>query len=196
MQSSHTIKRSTALHVPGEPELWILILADLVIFSIFFIVFMHNGTLNAELFNNTKVELNQLLGLTNTVVLLTSSWFVVTGFWFIRANQLKAAKRFYCLAFAMGWVFFVIKIFEYTEKFSAGVNVSDNIFYLYYFSFTGVHLLHVTIGMLCLLSIIRRCDKASISHNDFVFTESVGVYWHLVDVLWIFLFCLIYLIKF
>lgn len=196
MQSSRTTKQPSALHVPGEPELWILILADLVIFSIFFIVFMHNGTLNAELFNSTKAELNQLLGLTNTVVLLTSSWFVVTGFSLIRANQLKAAKRFYYLALTMGSVFFIIKMCEYIVTFDAGVNVADNLFYLYYFSFTGVHLLHVTIGMLCLLAITRRCDKASISNNDLVFTESVGVYWHLVDVLWIFLFCLIYLIKF
>ena len=196
MQSSHSTKQPSAVHVPGEPELWILILADLVIFSIFFIVFMHSGTLNAELFNSTKADLNQLLGMTNTVALLTSSWFVVTGFSLLRASQLKAAKRFYYLAFAMGWVFVIIKICEYMATLDAGVNVADILFYLYYFSFTGVHLLHVTIGMLCLFAITRRCDKASTSHNNLVFTESVGVYWHLVDVLWIFLFCLIYLIKF
>lgn len=130
MQSSHSTKQPSAVHVPGEPELWILILADLVIFSIFFIVFMHSGTLNAELFNSTKADLNQLLGMTNTVALLTSSWFVVTGFSLLRASQLKAAKRFYYLAFAMGWVFVIIKICEYMATLDAGVNVSDNLFFI------------------------------------------------------------------
>ena len=191
------LEKPRKTHIPAEAEFWIFIIGDMLIFSVFFVVFMYNRALNIELFDAAQLQLSQVYGLSNAVVLLTSSWFVARGLSAARLNRTDKAKRFYVFAFLCGLVFCIIKAIEYSEKFNSNIDISNNIFYQYYFALTGVHLLHVIVGLICLSVMIKRChDKATLQEDDVLFLEGGGVYWHMVDILWIFLFFVIYLIKY
>lgn len=186
--------KTKSRHVPGENELWIFILGDMFVFFLFFCVWNIQHILQPDLFQLGKAQMNLGLGLINTIALLTASLFVVLGLQSARNVQYLLARKFYIVALIMGLVFVVIKFFEYREKFLAGFNPISNDFFMYYFIFTGIHLIHVLVGLIALLMMIVRCGRPQVSDADIPFLEGAGVYWHMVDVLWIVLFLLIYLL--
>ncbi|MFC1398525.1 cytochrome c oxidase subunit 3 [Acinetobacter lactucae] len=186
--------KAKSRHVPGENELWIFILGDMFVFFFFFCVWSIQHTLQPALFQLGKTQMNLGFGLINTIALLTASLFVALGLQSARRAQYLLARKFYIAAFAMGLLFVVIKFFEYREKVLAGFNPLNNDFFMYYFIFTGIHLIHVLVGLIALLMMIARCGRPQASSEDIPFLEGAGVYWHMVDVLWIVLFLLIYLL--
>lgn len=181
-------------HVPGEAELWIFILGDMLVFFLFFCIWSVNHALQPEIFQQGHALVNLQLGLINTLALLTSSLFVALGLAGAKAGKFSSAKRYFYAAMSLGLLFIVIKFFEYREKIVAGVNLLNNDFFMYYFVFTGIHLVHVVVGLIALLLMIQRCNKPTASAVDIPFFEGGGVYWHMVDILWIVLFLLIYLL--
>lgn len=182
-------------NIPGDPEFWLFIAADAAVFTALFLVFGYLKAVHQQEFFSHQIALNSTLGFINTLILLTSSWFVALAFQFARRGNLKRAKQHYLSATMFGSCFVILKATEYSQKFSLGIENLTNTFYTYYFSMTGLHLFHVIIGMLCLLLTARRCYQTELSNSDLRFMESVGIYWHLVDVLWIFLFFQIYLLR-
>nr|WP_042196207.1 cytochrome c oxidase subunit 3 [Kibdelosporangium sp. MJ126-NF4]CEL22467.1 Cytochrome c oxidase polypeptide III [Kibdelosporangium sp. MJ126-NF4]CTQ89323.1 Cytochrome c oxidase polypeptide III (EC 1.9.3.1) [Kibdelosporangium sp. MJ126-NF4] len=178
-------------HVPGEPELWMLILGDLTVFGVFFGIWGYNHAVQPELFASGRAHLNTTIGLANTLILLTSSLAVARGLESIRAKQGQRAARAYAAAAALGAAFVVLKAIEYSQHLLGDTSVLGNDFFMYYFVFTGIHLLHVLVGLGALAVLIRRCRRPEPSVPLF---EGVGVYWHMVDILWIVLFSLIYLL--
>jgi nitric oxide reductase NorE protein len=182
-------------HIPGEEGIWILIFGDLVVFSLFFIVFLYYRGQNAELFDASQAHLNQALGAINTLLMLSSSWFVATAVQAARKNLARLTQLCFMMAFVCGVAFGVVKVLEYAEKIRAGITLNTNDFYMYYFVFTGIHFLHVLIGMgvLSVLAVYSRTgtfNESKIRH-----LESGASFWHLVDLLWIVLFALLYLVK-
>jgi nitric oxide reductase NorE protein len=189
-----TFYRSNA-RIPGEEGIWILIFGDLVVFSLFFIIFLYYRGQNPELFDASQAHLNQALGAINTLLMLSSSWFVATAVQAARKNLARLTQLCFLMAFACGVAFGVVKALEYAEKIRAGITLNTNDFYMYYFVFTGIHFLHVLIGMgvLSVLAVYSRAgafNESKIRHF-----ESGASFWHLVDLLWIVLFALLYLIK-
>jgi nitric oxide reductase NorE protein len=135
------------------------------------------------------------LGAINTLLMLSSSWFVATAVQAARKNLARLTPLCFMMALACGVAFGVVKVLEYAEKIRAGITLNTNDFYMYYFVFTGIHFLHVLIGMgvLSVLAVYTRAgrfDASSIRH-----LETGASFWHLVDLLWIVLFALLYLIK-
>lgn len=181
-------------HAPGENELWIFILGDMLVFFFFFCIWGVQHALHPELFQQGHAHMNLGFGLINTIVLLTASLFVVLGLGCARASRFAVARKHYMAALVLGLVFIVVKFFEYREKVLAGFNPLTNEFFMYYFVFTGIHLIHVVVGLVALLLMIRRCGQPQASAEDIPFLEGAGVYWHMVDVLWIVLFLLLYLL--
>lgn len=184
-------QKTNSRKIPGESELWIFILGDMFVFALFFGVWSVQHTLQTTLFQLGKAQMNLGLGLINTIVLLTASLFVVLGLQRARKSQFLHARKFYIAATITGLLFIVTKFFEYREKILAGYNPLSNDFFMYYFIFTGIHLIHVVVGLIALLMMIVRCGRSQV---DIHFLEGAGVFWHMVDVLWIILFLLIYLI--
>lgn len=180
--------------VPGEAELWIFILGDMLVFAVFFTILSAHHVLHPALFDAGRRQLSFAFGLVNTLALLTSSAFVALGLGEAKAARLAAAKRRFVVAAALGALFVAIKCAEYAQKIAAGANPLVNDFYMYYFVFTGVHLLHVAVGLIALALMIRRCVRPAAEPRDVGFLEGAAVYWHMVDVLWVVLFLLIYLI--
>ena len=103
--------------------------------------------------------------------------------------------RFFALAFCCGLAFVVVKIFEYSEKFDAGFTIMTNDFYMYYFMLTGIHLIHVVIGMGVLMFLWSTTRDVVFNDEKVNILESGASFWHMVDILWIVLFALFYLAR-
>jgi len=191
-------------HVPGEVGIWVFILGDMVIFGLFFIVFVYYRGLDIELYLQSQAALNQNYGAINTLFLLASSWFVAMAVDDMRSKTTRLAPRFFVLAMLCGLGFAVVKIIEYREKITAGITMTTNDFYMYYYIFTGLHFLHVLIGMGVLVflwykarAVVQRKGELPNGNNEkeMMLIESGASYWHMVDLLWIVLFPLLYLMK-
>ena len=127
--------------------------------------------------------------------MLTSSWFVATALQAARRNRGKLAPICFMLAILCCVCFGVVKVLEYGEKIRIGITLTTNDFYMYYYMFTGIHFLHALIGSGVLAYLARiswagDCDAKTLRN-----LESGGSFWHLVDLLWIVLFALFYLVK-
>ncbi|MCG8669876.1 MAG: cytochrome c oxidase subunit 3 [Pseudomonadales bacterium] len=185
--------------VPVEPEFWLLIFGDLFVFSAMFIAFIvarFESEATTQVFIAGSLSLNQAIGLSNTLILLTSSLFVAQGLAYFRANQFRLANRSLLCGIGCGLSFVGLKLFEYIEKYDQGLTVTTSDFFGYYFTFTGVHLLHVVIGISLLGFIVfkikKQQEQALPSQGLF---EGVACYWHMVDLLWLMLFSLFYLLN-
>lgn len=182
-------------HIPGEEGIWILILGDLMVFTILFLTFAYYRSFSPELFASGRAELNINYGAVNTLILLFSSWFVVQGCSAFRGGQRLLAKRSFCTAWLFGAGFGLVKIIEYREKVSAGITALTNEFFMYYFIMTGIHFLHLVVGLGVLAWMISRCRLHNYSPDGISGIECGGAYWHMVDLLWVVIFPLLYMIA-
>lgn len=182
-------------HLPGEEGVWLFIGGDLVLFTLLFCVFLNMRAEQPDVFADGRAQLNQACGLVNTLLMLTSSWLVATA---VRAarRQLASGVTAACFAGALacGAGFWIVKGVEYGEKLSAGITLATNDFFMLYFIYTGLHLLHVTIGMGVLTWLIVYSKSGEFGAGKMRNLESGASFWHLVDLLWIVLFALLYLV--
>ncbi len=181
-------------HVPGEPELWLFIMGDLTVFAIFFGVWVVNYRKNPGTFELGRAAMSQPIGLAETLALITSSAAVVFALNRARAAKWSRARRCYRVAISLGIVFVILKIIEYSRHASAPIGGDGGEFYMYYFVFTGIHLLHVLVGLLGLSIAARSMRPEATRGLSVAAQEGIGAYWHMVDVLWVVLFSLIYLL--
>ena len=148
------------------------------------------------LFDESRRTLSIGIGLTNTLVLLTSSLFVVTALRAIRASERFAARWLLVGALLCAASTFVgLKVVEYTAKVNQGHTPAQNAFYTYYFILTGLHLFHVVIGIVVLVLLLAQTRHAELSATRMALFEGGACFWHLVDLLWIVLFPLLYLVS-
>ena len=182
-------------HLPGEAGVWMFIMGDLMMFALLFGVFLYYRAEDVALFNQSQATLNQNFGLYNTLLMLTSSWFVALGMHAIRQNLGTKATTLFALAFACGVGFVVVKYFEWGEKIRAGYTVITNDFYMYYFMLAGIHLMHVVIGAGVLVFMWSTSRAGKFDAENLTMLESCGCFWHMVDILWVVLFGLLYLMR-
>ena len=186
---------STAGRVPGEIGVWMFILGDMVMFGLFFTVFVYYRAADVDLFATAQHSLSQSFGALNTLLLLTSSWFVVHAVEAARAGIAPRARSLLVCGFLCGLGFMVVKYFEYGEKIRAGLTITSNDFFMYYYMLTGIHLLHVTLGMGVLVYLWQRLRGTTDIASHISALESGASFWHMVDILWIVLFALVYLMR-
>ena len=189
-QAEATVKR-----LPGEAGFWVLICGDLLVFSAYFVTYAFYRAEDAALYTRSQEALNQLCGTLNTVILLTSSLFVALGVRAIRAGRRQIVPRLFLAAIACGIGFGIVKVLEWKEKFSLGLNVSSNDFFMFYFMLTGIHFAHVVLGMGALVFMTILAGRNRSSPREIVLIECGAGFWHLVDLLWLVLFALFYLEK-
>ena len=192
--SNKRIKHEPKL-LPGDLAIWFFIFAELLVFGIFFIIYSVVRIQNIDLFNQYQQTLNRELGVANTLILITSSYFVVRAVHAIKEDNIKGCIHWLYGALAGGAGFLILKSIEYSEKFSAGVGMDTNIFYMFYISLTFFHFMHVILGMLILTAIIIKAHYGSYSAKNHIGVETGASYWHMVDLVWIILFPLVYLIR-
>ncbi len=185
----------TAHAVPGEVGVWVFVLGDMLVFGLFFSVFVYYRGLDLEIFRASRATLNENYGALNTLLLLLSSWFVILAVLDLRKRAGTLAPRLFLLAFTCGAGFSLVKFVEYREKFVAGIGIMTNDFYMYYYIFTGLHFVHVVIGMGVLVFLWHLARAGVSSDGEMRMVESGAIYWHMVDLLWIVLFPLLYLLT-
>lgn len=180
-------------HVPGEEGVWVFIGGDLVVFAVFFITYALARQQELALFESSQALLDRGLGLLNTLLLLTSSLFVAQAVAAVRRADHRA-RILLAGAILLGASFVVVKAFEYSAKIAQGFTLNSNSFSIYYYMFTGIHLVHVLIGLGALGFAFSRFDRNGQMQGGISLIEGSGAFWHLVDLLWIILFALLYLL--
>ena len=181
--------------LPGAEGIWALIGADAVVFAILFVSFMVERRRNPEVFEAGRQALNPNLGGIDTLILLTSSWTIALAIQAARRNAVDRIPGLLLGGVLTGVLFTVSKSIEYAGKFSQGITPATNGFFMWYFVLTGVHLLHVLIGTSLLAFVWTGARRGAYGSANLVVPESVASFWHLVDLVWIMLFPLLYLMK-
>ncbi len=180
---------------PGDLVIWIFILAELLVFGVFFAAYAFTRTSHVELFNTYQLTLDRNAALVNTVALITSSYFVVRAVAAIRDDDSRGCFRWLLAALAMGALFLVVKGAEYHHHFSMGINLNTNTFYMFYLSLTFFHFLHVILGMIILAAVAVKARRGGYSAAEHTGVETGASYWHMVDLVWMILFPLVYVMR-
>jgi nitric oxide reductase NorE protein len=181
--------------IPGEEGVWIFILGDICVFAVFFTYYLVQRSKHVDLFDLAQSTLNKNFGAVNTVFLLISSLFVVLAVRAMRVAERILAQRLIVGAFLCGVAFIIVKVFEYSERIAAHQIPTTNSFYLLYFVLTGLHLFHLIIGLGVLTALFFLARTADLSKHQWAFFEGGACFWHMVDLLWLVLFPLIFLIR-
>lgn len=192
----------------GKLGMWLFLATEILFFGGLFVAYTVYNFAHPNLFKAAHKFLDVRLGATNTIILLFSSLTVVLAIHAIQKNKKKWAVLNLGITIACAIAFLVIKYFEYAHKFHDGLlpgmyftNAEipspdqSHIFFGIYFLLTGLHGIHVLIGIGVLTWILLRTIKNDFSPQYYAPMELTGLYWHLVDVIWIFLFPLLYLIA-
>jgi len=193
-QTKPLLKKFKDKKLPGDLAMWFFILAELTAFAAFFIGFAVAEQLNVDMFITGKAKLHPIAGLINTVALITSSLFVALA---LRAFHLKKQREvawLLIIAQLIAVIYLVVKVWEYQFLFAAGIDIETNTFFTLYFLITAFHFMHVLLGMVILMLMTIKAYKGRYLNKSASGFESGACYWHMVDLLWIILFPLIYVI--
>jgi nitric oxide reductase NorE protein len=185
--------RQRTPHTPGDGHMWVMVLGDLIIFGAYFIIFMVYRAMKPQEFLTSQLHLNINIGVLNTLVLLASSWFIARSVQAARANDHAHALRLTYLGGLCGVAFILIKAYEWSAKIAQGYTVSSNEFFMFYYMLTGVHLFHVSLGLLILGVTVRELRNPR--RRRLFMVEAGATYWHMVDLLWIVIFALLYVMR-
>lgn len=194
--AAHPPTRSRT-RVPGELGIWAFICSDLSVFTFYFITFLYERAQHADAFVQGAQALNVTIGVINTLVLLTSSLFVALAIEAIRGGEGRKAQRLIAAGAAGGAMFIINKPVEWISKVHEGFGPQRDDFFQLYYMMTGLHLLHVLVGMVVLFYLWRVAGaiRSEPTLRQLRFVENGASYWHLVDLIWLVLFALFYLIK-
>lgn len=180
---------------PGDSGVWVFIFADMCGFAVFFLIFAAGRMEQLPMYEAGREMLDLRLGLANTLILLTSGAFMARAVRQARAADWSGVRTSLWLTMGVGSLFAVSKGIEWGNKISHGIGLTTNEFWTYYFVFTGVHFLHFVIGVAVLLVLLSRAAKPLPEADKLRWMESGGAYWHMVDLLWIILFAMLYLMR-
>jgi cytochrome c oxidase subunit 3 len=186
--------------------MWLFIFTELLLFGGLFLVYSVYRFMNPDAFHMAAVELNTTIGAFNTVILLISSMTIAMSTSALQKGQKNLTIGLVVITFLIGIGFLVNKWFEWGVKFDHGIwpgsehmieNMSQGeiLFFGLYFVMTGLHALHIIIGLVIMGFAIRGINNGKVNVERPSMLENAGLYWHLVDLIWIFLFPLFYLIT-
>lgn len=177
--------------LPGV--LW-FILADIVVFFMIFADFMLQRGKQTALFDQSAAVMNLPLGVLNTLILITSGLFVVFAVNAAKAGRQKATRHWLLLSMIVGSGFALTKWLEWSDKLGQGITMYTNDYYMYYYTLTGAHFVHFVGGMATLAILWLMAGREPVNGRMCNLIESGAMYWHMVDLLWIFLFPMLYLV--
>jgi cytochrome c oxidase subunit 3 len=189
----------------SKTGMWLFLFTEMLLFGGLFIVYSVYRYLNSTAFHLAAEELSVVIGTVNTIILLVSSATVAMSITAVRKQNKKLAVALLLITILLGLAFLVNKYFEWGHHIREHIypgstdlalrGHGDVMFYGLYFFMTGLHALHIIVGLILILIISVSVFKEKINSENFVLLENGGLYWHLVDLIWIFLFPLFYLIT-
>jgi cytochrome c oxidase subunit III len=206
MTEASEARGTTQVHKDSEGAkigMWLFLFTEMVLFGGLFILYSAYRTKYPKEFHEGGQALNYIIGVANTVVLLTSSLTMALSISAIQKGSKRLSMLLVGITVTLALVFLINKGFEWGHEFHEGIYPNSatlgalphglQLFYGLYFTMTGLHGLHVLAGIVVLLVMLRGLSREWIRKDDFIKLENSGLYWHLVDVIWIFLLPLFYL---
>jgi cytochrome c oxidase subunit III len=209
-QAVETVHIESHEHTHKDPVgakigMWLFLLTELLLFGGMFIIYGTYRYMNSDAFHLAALELNTPVGTLNTIILLTSSLTVAMSITAIQKKNKFLSLILIGLTIFFAFAFLVNKYFEWTAKIHHGIypggpelsNRSNGevLFFGLYYVMTGIHGLHVIVGMVILTFMFVFVKRNTVTDTDYSKLENAGLYWHLVDLIWIFLFPLFYLLR-
>ena len=173
--------------LPGNPMMWILIVSELLVFGAFFLGFAGARVFDPATFDASQAKLDRFMGGINTMVLITSGFLAALA---VRAQADGKGGRARLLmggAAALGCVFLGVKAVEYADKAALGIGMDTNTFFTLFYLTTGFHALHVVLGIVILAVVAWKNSRENL--------ETGAAFWHMVDLIWIVLYPVVYLIR-
>lgn len=180
---------------PGGLLIWIIVFLEFITFSAGIMVYLSLRQGDIDTFNQSQQLLNSTYGMVNTIVLITSGLLMATALGNLKSGNNKKTVFYLSLTILFGLGFLVLKGFEYNEKFAMGYGFGYNQFFMFYWLLTGFHFIHVLVGVLLLSYMLIKTKSGFYTGTNFEDVETVGVFWHMCDLIWIFLFPIIYLLH-
>lgn len=178
---------------PGGILIWIVIFLELITFGMALVAMVFSAKEDPILFHESRLQLNIAFGTINTVLLLTSGFFMANTVHELKRNNQSKAQKLLLITMLFGLLFLVIKAFEYHSKIEAGLLMGTNTFFTFYWLLTLFHVVHVLVGLVILGSVYIGIKKKN-SDTKMEDVEASAAFWHMCDLIWLLLFPVIYLI--
>jgi len=205
---SHHFDSAEHEYESDKQGIWLFMVTEILMFGGLFVAYAIFHQIYPEMFAEGAKQLSWKMGFFNTLVLIASSLTMALGIYYNQINQSNKAFWNLIATLVLASVFLVVKYFEYTSKFQTGFlpgkfldpeavqATSQNLgmYFGLYFCMTGLHGLHVVIGMVLIAWLAYRTKRGDFNSNYYTPVEGVGIFWHIVDLIWIFLFPLLYLV--
>ena len=179
--------------VPGQPDMWMFVLFESLLFTGYFSVYLVSRTQNEELYLRSQAALDLRIGVFNTIVFLLSSWAIARCVKASREGAYRSALINASLTILFGVVFLVSKVLEWVKEIHLGNTFTSNEFFQHYFFLTSIHCIHVLIGFIVLGVVVYQLWSSVRRSQQLV--ETCATYWHTVDFLWVLIFALLYVVR-
>ena len=192
----------------NKEGIWLFMATEILMFGGLFVGYTIYHTMYPEMFAEGAKYLDWKLGFVNTLVLIASSFTMALGIYYNQINQSKKATIALAATILCGAIFMAIKYYEYTHKFHLGIfpgamldiakvqpeHANLGLYFGFYYCMSGLHGIHVLIGMGLITWCLIRNMKGEFNSKYYTPVEGVGIFWHIIDLIWIFLFPLLYLV--
>lgn len=173
--------------LPGNPLMWVLIISELLVFAAFFAVYAWMRVGDSALFLASQRQLHPLVGGVNTLLLLTSGLFAALAVEASLRSATGLCRRWLLAAMVLGLLFCLLKVGEYRAVWLAGYTLESNVFFTFYYLLTGFHFAHVLFGLALLALGLLQPGASTVI--------TVTAFWHMVDLVWVTLYPLLYLLR-
>ncbi len=187
----------------GKTGMWLFLFTEILLFGGLFLIYGVYRGMHAAEFSHAADELSKTMGVTNTIVLLTSSLTMALSINALRRSEISKSLGLVGATLLLSCTFLVIKFFEWSAKYDHGLFPGtdhihelphgEGLFFNLYFMMTGLHGVHVVVGMIVMLVTMAKIKSGAVGPRNYGMLEYTGLYWHLVDLIWIFLLPLFYL---
>jgi nitric oxide reductase NorE protein len=179
--------------VPGQPDMWVFVLFETLLFTGYFSVYLVSRAQHHELYLRSQADLDLRIGIFNTIALLLSSWAIARCVQAARQGAYRSALTNALVTVFFGLAFLTSKVLEWIKEIRMGNTFTSNDFYQHYFFLTSIHCIHVLIGFIVLGVLIYQLRSPARRSQQLV--ETCATYWHTVDFLWVLIFALLYVVR-
>jgi nitric oxide reductase NorE protein len=179
--------------VPGGTDIWFFVVFESLVFTSYFCVYLYSRTQNEPGFLAAQAALTLPLGILDTILLLTSSWTIARCVQLARAARYRAAQQLALVTAGLGVAFLALKLVEWVHLVQHGHTFTSSDFMQYFFFLTGMHAIHLLIGFVALGVLVHQLSDPR--RRSQVTVETCSTYWHTVDLFWVLIFALLYIVR-